>query len=148
MIKEIITGSPKETLSIGEKVATFLRGGEIILLTGDLGAGKTMFTKGVARGLGVDPLTPVVSPTFTLINLYKARIDIVHADLYRLDPEGIFGLGIEEYMDNSHIVMVEWADISEGYFKENLLRIKIEYLEESRRKIILNGDIIKEENWR
>jgi tRNA threonylcarbamoyladenosine biosynthesis protein TsaE len=148
MIKEIITGSPKETFSIGEKVATFLQGGETILLTGDLGAGKTMFAKGVASGLGVDPLTPVVSPTFTLINLYKARIDIVHADLYRLEPEGIFGLGIEEYMDNSHIVMVEWADISEGYFKGNLLRIKIEYLEELRRKIILGGDIIKEENWR
>jgi tRNA threonylcarbamoyladenosine biosynthesis protein TsaE len=148
MIKEIITESPRETFSIGEKVATFLRGGETILLTGDLGAGKTMFAKGVASGLGVDPLTPVVSPTFTLINLYKARIDIVHADLYRLEPEGIFGLGIEEYMDNSHIVMVEWADISEGYFKGNLLRIKIEYLEELRRKIILGGDIIKEENWR
>jgi tRNA threonylcarbamoyladenosine biosynthesis protein TsaE len=148
MIKEIITGSPKETFSIGEKIATFLKGGETLLLTGDLGAGKTMFAKGVASGLGVDPLTPVVSPTFTLINMYKARIDIVHADLYRLDPEGIFGLGIEEYMDNSHVVMVEWADISEGYFKGNLLRIKIEYLEESRRKIILGGDIIKEENWR
>jgi tRNA threonylcarbamoyladenosine biosynthesis protein TsaE len=148
MIKEIITESPRETFSIGEKVATFLRGGETILLTGDLGAGKTMFAKGVASGLGVDPLTPVVSPTFTLINLYKARIDIVHADLYRLEPEGIFGLGIEEYMDNSHIIMVEWADISEGYFKGNLLRIKIEYLEELRRKIILGGDIIKEENWR
>jgi len=148
MIKEIITGSPKETFIIGEKVATFLQGGETILLTGDLGAGKTMFAKGVASGLGVDPLTPVVSPTFTLINLYKARIDIVHADLYRLEPEGIFGLGIEEYMDNSHVVMVEWADISEGYFKGNLLRIKIEYLEEGRRKIILGGDIIKEENWR
>lgn len=148
MTKEIITFSPQETMSIGEKVATFLRGGEIILLTGDLGAGKTMFAKGVGCGLGIDPLTPVVSPTFTLINLYKARIDIVHADLYRLDPEGIFGLGIEEYMDNSHIVMVEWADISEGYFKGNLLRIKIEYLKDSKRKIILNGDIIKEENWR
>ena len=148
MIKEIITESPKETFIVGEKVATFLQGGETILLTGDLGAGKTMFAKGVASGLGVDPLTPVVSPTFTLINLYKARIDIVHADLYRLETEGIFGLGIEEYMDNSHVVMVEWADISEGYFKGNLLRIKIEYLEEGRRKIILGGDIIKEENWR
>jgi tRNA threonylcarbamoyladenosine biosynthesis protein TsaE len=148
MIKEIITEGPQETFSIGKKVAAFLMGGETILLTGDLGAGKTMFVKGVASGLGVDPLTPVVSPTFTLINLYKARIDIVHADLYRLDPEGIFGLGIEEYMDNSHIVMVEWADISEGYFKGNLLRIKIEYLEESRRKIILGGNIIREENWR
>ncbi len=148
MIKEIITGSPQETFSVGEKVAVLLKGGETILLTGDLGAGKTMFVKGIASGLGVDPLTPVVSPTFTLINLYKARIDIVHADLYRLDPEGIFGLGIEEYMDNSHIIMVEWADISEGYFKGNLLRIKIEYLEQNRRKIILGGNIIREENWR
>jgi tRNA threonylcarbamoyladenosine biosynthesis protein TsaE len=148
MIKEIITLSPKETFGIGEKVAMLLSGGETILLTGDLGAGKTMFAKGVASGLGVDPLTPVVSPTFTLINLYKARIDIVHVDLYRLAPEGILDLGIEEYMDNSHVVMVEWADISEGYFKRNLLRIKFEYLEESTRKIILNGDIIKEENWR
>lgn len=148
MIKEIITSSPQETLNIGEKVAMFLKGGETILLTGDLGAGKTIFAKGVATGLGIDPSTPVVSPTFTLVNMYKARIDIVHADLYRLEPEGILDLGIEEYMDNSHVVMVEWADISEGYFKGNLLRVKIEYLEESRRKIILSGDIIKEENWR
>ncbi len=148
MRKEIITASPRETFNIGEKVAEFLKGGEMILLTGDLGAGKTIFAKGVATGLGIDPSTPVVSPTFTLVNIYKARIDIVHADLYRLEPEGILDLGIEEYMDNSHVIMVEWADISEGYFKGNLLRVKIEYLEENRRKIILSGDIIKEENWR
>ncbi len=148
MRKEIITASPRETFNIGEKVAVLLKGGEMILLTGDLGAGKTIFAKGVATGLGIDPLTPVVSPTFTLVNMYKARIDIVHADLYRLEPEGILDLGIEEYMDNSHVIMVEWADISEGYFKGNLLRVKIEYLEENRRKIILSGDIIKEENWR
>lgn len=148
MRKEIITATPRETFNIGEKVAVFLKGGETILLTGDLGAGKTTFAKGVAIGLGIDPSTPVVSPTFTLVNMYKARIDIVHADLYRLEPEGILDLGIEEYMDNSHVVMVEWADISEGYFKGNLLRVKIEYLNESRRKIILSGDIIKEENWR
>jgi tRNA threonylcarbamoyladenosine biosynthesis protein TsaE len=148
MTKEIITASPRETFNVGEKVAVSLKGGETILLTGDLGAGKTVFAKGVAMGLGIDPSTPVVSPTFTLINMYKARIDIVHADLYRLEPEGILDLGIEEYMDNSHVIMVEWADISEGYFKGNLLRVKIEYLEENRRKIILSGDIIKEENWR
>jgi tRNA threonylcarbamoyladenosine biosynthesis protein TsaE len=148
MRMEIITASPRETFNIGEKVAVFLKGGETILLTGDLGAGKTIFAKGVAMGLGIDPSTPVVSPTFTLVNMYKARIDIVHADLYRLEPEGILDLGLEEYMDNSHVVMVEWADISEGYFKGNLLRVKIEYLKENRRKIILNGGIIKEENWR
>jgi|WetSurMetagenome_2_1015567.scaffolds.fasta_scaffold558912_2 tRNA threonylcarbamoyladenosine biosynthesis protein TsaE len=148
MRKEIITANPRETFNIGEKLAVFLKGGETILLTGDLGAGKTTFAKGVSIGLGIDPSTPVVSPTFTLLNMYKARIDIVHADLYRLEPEGILDLGIEEYMDNSHVVMVEWADISEGYFKGNLLRVKIEYLNESRRKIILSGDIIKEENWR
>jgi tRNA threonylcarbamoyladenosine biosynthesis protein TsaE len=148
MRKEIITASPRETFNIGEKVAVFLKGGETILMTGDLGAGKTIFAKGVATGLGIDPSTPVVSPTFTLVNMYKARIDIVHADLYRLEPEGILDLGIEEYMDNSHVIMVEWADISEGYFKGNLIRVKIEYLEKNRRKIILSGDIIKEENWR
>ena len=128
--------SPEETLLLGEGIGKRLKGGEIILLNGDLGAGKTLLTRGIAKGLNAEG-SPVVSPSFTLVNIYKARLDIVHVDLYRLDSDSVSGLGLEDYMDRDHVIIVEWADIALDYFKENVQRIRIEYKGENERIIIL-----------
>ena len=136
--------SPEETLLFGESIGKRLKGGEIILLSGDLGAGKTLLTRGIAKGLKAEG-SPVVSPSFTLVNIYKARLDIVHVDLYRLDSDSVTGLGLEDYMDSDHVIIVEWADIALDYFKDNIERIKIEYKGENERIIILD-DAQRESN--
>lgn len=136
------TTSVQETRALGERIGRRLKGGEIILLSGDLGAGKTVFTKGVAAGL--ESLDPVVSPSFTLVNIYKARLDIVHVDLYRLDSQEVWGLGLEDYMDQGHIVVVEWGDVARAYFKGDCMQVKIEYLDETSRRITVDAPWFQE----
>lgn len=132
-----ITHSEDETRSLGRKFAETLRGGTVILLEGDLGAGKTVFVRGVGEALGV---TGVRSPSFTLINEYESPsgLFIVHADLYRLDSEGVNAIGLDEYAGSDDaVVFVEWperwanppADSVKIYFRalnENEREIKIE----------------------
>jgi len=136
------TASVQETRALGERIGRGLKGGEIILLSGDLGAGKTVFTKGIAAGL--DALDPVVSPTFTLVNIYKARLDIVHVDLYRLDSREVWGLGLEDYMDQGHVVVVEWGDVGRAFFKGACMQVRIEYLDETSRRITVDAPWFKE----
>lgn len=131
------TASAEETRALGERIGRRLKGGEIILLSGDLGAGKTVLTKGIAAGL--EAHDPVVSPSFTLVNIYKARLDIVHVDLYRLDSQEVWGLGLEDYMDQGHIVVVEWGDVAREFFKGACMQVKIEYLDETSRRITVEA---------
>lgn len=133
-----ISNSPDETLTLGIRIGKSLSGGEIILLSGDLGAGKTLLTKGIARGIGADRSTTVVSPSFTLVNIYNARLDIVHVDLYRLDSDEVYELGLEDFMDNDHIMVVEWAERAREFFQGTILEVSIEYLGEQTRKISLD----------
>jgi tRNA threonylcarbamoyladenosine biosynthesis protein TsaE len=132
---ECTTSSPEQTYELGRKLGEKLNGGDIVLLHGELGAGKTLFTKGIARGLGIVDTTTVVSPSFTLVNIYKARLDIVHGDLYRLDSDAVFELGLEDYMDQEHIMIIEWAEKARDFFTDNVLDITIEHTGESARKI-------------
>lgn len=134
---EVVTNSPEETRALGRKVGESLKGGEVILLHGDLGAGKTLFTKGVAQGLGASGKTAVVSPTFTLVNVYQARLDIVHVDLYRLGFDEVFELGLEDYMDREHVMVVEWAEKAEGFFSGALLEVNFQYEGETSRRITM-----------
>jgi len=124
-----ISKNEKETYQIAEKLAKKLKGGEIIALEGDLGAGKTTLVKGLARAFGIKQ--HVTSPTFVLMKVYECRMpkseirDLVHVDCYRLDePQELFYLGIEEYL-NKHdtIVVIEWADKIREYLK-NFKKIK------------------------
>ena len=102
--------SVKNTLEFGERLGHTLKGGDVLALTGDLGAGKTLITRGIALGLGITA-EQVTSPTFTLIQTYKGRIPVIHVDLYRLeDPSAILQLGLEEYFTPQNIVIIEWAD--------------------------------------
>lgn len=135
---EYITHSPQDTKKLGKNLGKLLKGGEIVLLHGDLGAGKTLLTKGIAEGMGVDNSSTVVSPSFTLVNIYKARLDIVHVDLYRLDSDEIYDLGLEDYMDQEHVIVVEWPEKVHDFFSGQIVDVTIEYMGETTRKVVLD----------
>ena len=121
--------SPERTFDIGNRLGQSLRGNELILIAGDLGAGKTLMTKGIAGALGIDP-TDIVSPTFTLMNRYEGDLDgyVYHFDLYRLgEVKGQFMPELDEVVDEG-LVVVEWAQfLSPQYFKgANVISIQIE----------------------
>jgi tRNA threonylcarbamoyladenosine biosynthesis protein TsaE len=106
----IITRSAEETLRAAAELASAFKGKEVVLLSGELGAGKTVFAKGLAAGLGVEDAGRVCSPSYTLVNIYKGRVPVFHIDLYRLERESeIADLGWEDYLDEG-VVIVEWAE--------------------------------------
>ncbi len=106
----IVTEAERETEAVGEQLAGTLVAGDVILLHGQLGAGKTAFVRGLARGLGADP-DDVSSPTFTLIQEYRGgRLPLFHVDLYRLEPREVDDLGLDELMSGGAIVAIEWAE--------------------------------------
>ena len=108
---KISTDSHEKTLTFGEQLGRCLKPGDIILLFGDLGAGKTTLTQGVCRGLGINKDEHIRSPTFTLVNLYQGRIPVNHIDLYRLDSIAeIEALGLEENLFSSSVSIIEWAE--------------------------------------
>ncbi len=125
----IISSSPDETFELGESIGSSLRGGEVILLTGGLGAGKTLLTKGVLSALEYD-VDEVTSPSFTLVNLYKTeRFNIYHIDLWRADSEDApFSVGLEEILeDDKGIVIIEWAERLANFgFRSVVYRIDLE----------------------
>ncbi|HEX4086969.1 MAG TPA: tRNA (adenosine(37)-N6)-threonylcarbamoyltransferase complex ATPase subunit type 1 TsaE [Chthoniobacteraceae bacterium] len=106
----IISRSPEETFHAGCAAAAALRGGEVLALVGDLGAGKTHWVKGLAAGLGSDAV--VTSPTFALIHEYGGgRLSLYHIDCYRLErPEELVAIGIDDYLDGRGVLVIEWAD--------------------------------------
>jgi len=108
-VETILTKSEDETSAAGERFAARLRGGEVLLLYGDLGAGKTAFVRGLARGLAASP-DDVSSPTFTLIQEYRGRLTLYHVDLYRLQSIEAADLGLEELRMDDAIVAIEWAE--------------------------------------
>jgi len=108
--RTLISRSEEETRAAGESLASSLRSGDTVLLSGDLGMGKTVFARGVAAGLGVDP-GQVRSPSFTLVNRYPGRIPVYHIDLYRVEKlEDMDELGLEEILGGDGVAVVEWAE--------------------------------------
>ena len=105
----IVTGSEEETTAAGERLAGQINGGDVVLLYGDLGAGKTAFVRGLARGLGASP-DDVSSPTFTLVQEYHGRVTLHHVDLYRLKEIEVGDLGLDELTSEPAVVAVEWAE--------------------------------------
>ncbi len=119
--------SVKKTLEFGERLAHTLQGGDVLALTGDLGAGKTLITRGIALGLGITA-EQVTSPTFTLIQTYEGRLPVIHVDLYRLeDPSAILQLGLEDYFTTQNIVIIEWADRFIQALPPDYLEIHLEH---------------------
>ena len=119
----LLTRSPKETRGVGRAVATLVRAGDVVVVAGDLGAGKTTFVQGLAEGLGVPD--GIVSPTFTLAREYEGRVRLVHVDLYRLDrAQELLDLGLEELADDA-VLAVEWGDVAVAYLSPEHLEVRL-----------------------
>ena len=134
---EKITNNRDETLDFAEKLAKQIVAPKIIVLSGDLGAGKTTFSKGFAKGLGISET--ITSPTFTLLNEYSGDKNLYHFDMYRLSSkEEAYELGFENYFENNDgIILVEWAENVKGLFTPPYLKILIEKIDENKRKFTL-----------
>ena len=133
MLERIFHSDSEElTKDIATKLAEQLESGDIVTLSGNLGAGKTTFTKGIATGLGVK--RAVTSPTFTIIKEYKGRLPLYHIDAYRLEGSEE-DIGFEEYMDDEGVTVIEWAGFIEDFIPQDRLEIMIEYNGETARTI-------------
>lgn len=131
-----ISKSVEETIEIGAKFAKGLKKGDCVALIGDLGAGKTVFTKGIARGLGVKNARYVNSPTFVIIKEYEGRLPLYHFDLYRLDGHsGFDDMNYEEYFYGDGIAVIEWADKISGLLPNGHWEVNLKAADENRRNI-------------
>ena len=135
---EYITNSPAETEAVGAALAAVLRPGTVLAYRGDLGAGKTAFTRGLARGLGVTEA--VTSPTYTIVNEYLGgRIPLFHFDMYRLGSEDeLFDIGWEDYLERGGVCAVEWSENVWGAMEDAVV-VTITRLDEDTRKIRIEG---------
>ncbi len=132
-----MTRSEAETRSAGEALAAALKVGDIVLLHGDLGMGKTVFARGLAAGLGVDP-GEVRSPTFTLVNPYHGRLTVYHVDLYRIEgTKDLDELGLEEILGGDGVAVVEWAERLGPYRPRRCVEVRIEDGGGSARRIVV-----------
>lgn len=134
----IITNSEKETFDVGYKIGRLLKKGDVISINGDLGAGKTHLTKGIAAGLEVDDY--ITSPTFNIVNEYQGRLPFYHFDVYRIDDiYEMHEIGFEEYLYGQGVCVVEWGDIVEELLPNNKIYIYIKKLEDNIREIQITG---------
>ena len=132
------THSPEQTEALGEALGKVLRPGTVVAYTGDLGAGKTAFTRGLAKGLGASE--PVTSPTYTIVNEYlSGRIPLFHFDMYRLgSSEDLFDIGWEDYLERGGVCALEWSEnVADAL--ENPIRIQLEKTGEQSRRITIEG---------
>lgn len=135
----LVSRSVEETMAMGEALGKLVRPGDFVALSGDLGAGKTHFTQGIARGLGVDPSVCVASPSYTLLNEYAGRVPLYHFDLYRLDGDAdIRDLGFDEYFSGRGVCVVEWADRLVSELPGEYLRIEFHLTGEMERRLELS----------
>ncbi|AAM23811.1 tRNA threonylcarbamoyladenosine biosynthesis protein TsaE [Caldanaerobacter subterraneus subsp. tengcongensis MB4] len=134
-MKKYISKSMEDTKNLGEKLGKLLKKGDIVLLYGDLGSGKTVFAKGIGKGLGIEG--EVTSPTFTLVNEYHGREKFYHFDLYRIDDYAeLYEIGYEEYFYNEAVCAVEWPERLGPLIPKERLEVLIEKGEEEDLRII------------
>ena len=135
-----VTNSPAETEALGQRLAERLQPGDVIAYTGDLGAGKTAFTRGLARGLGITER--ITSPTFTIVNEHQGgRLPLFHFDMYRLgSSDELYEIGWEDYLARGGVCAVEWSEIVADALEEDCIRVDIRQGEtENQRKITIEG---------
>jgi tRNA threonylcarbamoyladenosine biosynthesis protein TsaE len=133
----VTSRSERETAQVAEAMAAGFRGGEVVLLSGELGAGKTAFVRGLARGLGADP-DEVASPTFVLLTAYRGRLTLHHADLYRLRGDGDEReIGLEELPGPGGVLAVEWAERLRDVPWREPLRVRLDHAGEDVRRIVI-----------
>ncbi len=126
MILRAATASVEETQALAEAIADLARPGDVLVLAGDLGAGKTAFTQGFGRGLGVE--APITSPTFTLVHVYEGRLTVHHIDVYRLDQLAeVLDLGLPEMLDEGGVVLIEWGDAILPALPPDFLEVRLTF---------------------
>lgn len=136
--REILTRSSEETIAQGREIGARLTAPVLILLSGDLGAGKTTLTKGIAAGLGAAREDDVTSPTFTLVHKYEGSTRVYHVDLYRIEDLHDFEtLGLEDIFAEQAVVIVEWPDRMKLRTDWPIVRIQLEHVAEDTRKILI-----------
>ena len=135
--RDILTAGPAATRALGRRVGSVLEAGSVIGLTGELGSGKTLLTRGICEGLGV-PLRQVNSPTFVLVNEYRGRLPVFHLDVYRLNDAAAdaVDLGITDYLQRAGegVMVVEWAERLPGVLPDDRLAVSIERLSARQRR--------------
>ena len=145
-MKQYESFSYDDTQVIAKEIADTLKGGEFIAMYGDLGAGKTAFVQGLAKALGIT--NHVTSPTFTIVNEYEGRLPLYHFDVYRIaDPDEMYEIGYDDYIDSDGVCVVEWAELIEDLFPDRYYKLTIlkdENKGSDYRKIILEDDKGKE----
>src|SRR5882724_11947385 len=135
---EIITHSAEETFTLARGIGEQLKGGEVFLLKGDLGAGKTVFAKGLAAGLEI-VASDVTSPSFTLVNVHEGRLRFYHVDLYRLEAGAHQGLGLEEIFDDkTAVTVIEWAERL-GFVPGRASVVEMFYVANAERRTVISG---------
>jgi tRNA threonylcarbamoyladenosine biosynthesis protein TsaE len=123
-VERALTRSADETIALAGTVGELLRAGDVVALVGDLGAGKTVFARGVARALGVTEA--VVSPSFTIVREYDGRMPLVHVDVYRIDTiQELHDLGFEELVRDDAVTLVEWGDMIDGLLPADRLEVRL-----------------------
>ena len=135
---ELESDSPEETERLAARLAARLVPGDVILVEGELGSGKTTFVRGAARALGIEG--PVTSPTYTIGHRYKGRVDVSHLDLYRFDGMSHAEWGdLEEYFENA-VVFVEWPQAGAGFLPPEKARVRLQHAGQTRRLIVLESN--------
>jgi tRNA threonylcarbamoyladenosine biosynthesis protein TsaE len=137
---ETITETEEQTSAAGERLASTLHAGDVVLLFGELGAGKTAFVRGLAQGLGADP-EDVSSPTFTLVQEYHGRLTLFHVDLYRLEEREIGDLGLEELILSDGVVAIEWAERWRDR-PDDVIEVSLENIGDEKRRIRVTGEVV------
>jgi tRNA threonylcarbamoyladenosine biosynthesis protein TsaE len=134
------TSSAGETVDLGRQLGGFLKKGDVISLAGELGSGKTWFTKGVGLGLGIARNMIITSPSFSLVNEYEGRYTLFHLDAYRLESLADFlAAGLDEYFYQDGVVVMEWADLWPEILPEHRLKVEFVITDECSRKITMSG---------
>jgi tRNA threonylcarbamoyladenosine biosynthesis protein TsaE len=138
--KKITVHSTDETVRLGKQLGVSLNAGDLVALVGELGSGKTWFTKGVALGIGVHPKTVVSSPSFALVHEYRGKCPLYHMDVFRIDsPDDFFLSGLEEYLNFEGVVIMEWADRLAPLLPHNRIWVEFSILDEHSREILFSG---------
>ncbi|MCL2843607.1 MAG: tRNA (adenosine(37)-N6)-threonylcarbamoyltransferase complex ATPase subunit type 1 TsaE [Oscillospiraceae bacterium] len=135
----VVTNSPAETEQLAATLADCLAPGMVLAFTGDLGAGKTTFTRGLARGLGIE--TPVTSPTYTIVNEYDTgRLSLIHFDMYRLSgADELFEIGWEDYRERGAVLAIEWSETVAEALGPDTVMVQIEKIGDESRRITITG---------
>lgn len=143
-VLDIISHSEAETLGLAEKLLAVFRPGDVLVLSGELGAGKTVFVRGLARGLGLDE-NKVSSPSFTMVNEYAGEKPLYHFDLYRLiDSDELVEIGWDDYLSRGALIAVEWGEKADYYLPDRYYLIEFTLLNENERQI--NISFVAKEN--